>query len=492
VTLVLPVLKSDLRNLELIKDGNFGTVYKTAFKLSTDPATELAYKEFMIPAPGGGNAKPGAGAEKAAQFRDRYRFRPDLADLDRYFAWPRGVVRDDATGEICGFLMPLARPEFYWQQGRLAGKPRMLDWLISTEQNWQKAGVDLSQVTETDRFFLMLQLVYAVAWLHNQGWVFGDLSFTNAAFGLNPPMLMLFDCDEAVELADPGREPQPHSPNWYPPECVGSQPHPQDAKTDVYKLGLAIVRCMKPGKGAGTTADVKRLTGILDTEGIDLLTRVLSADRTERPPARELFLYLKGLIDPRMVPPQIIDAELITPLVPRRSEARIRWQIEKADDVQVLLGEGSPHPVTTVRLADHPSGCVFPALRCGTVTVQAINNYGTATQVIGDLARFKVPSFNANPGNLPRPNIPSFPDFNLGPFPAPPPGYPAPPRSPDVPRFEFADLLRGLAPSTVITSAWVRFMTALHGSRSRMSRILDDTKRYIVRLWRRNVRDGND
>ena len=38
----------------------------------------------------------------------------------------------------------------------------------------------------------------------------------------------------------------------------------QDKATDVYKLGLAILRCLNPGKGAATMRDPSRVAGKLD------------------------------------------------------------------------------------------------------------------------------------------------------------------------------------------------------------------------------------
>ena len=40
-------------------------------------------------------------------------------------------------------------------------------------------------------------------------------------------------------------------------ECTGSQPQEQqDFETDVYKLGLAVIRCLKPESGATTPASI--------------------------------------------------------------------------------------------------------------------------------------------------------------------------------------------------------------------------------------------
>ena len=108
---------------------------------------------------------------------------------------------------------------------------------------------------------LLAQLVYEVARLHKQDWVYGDLSFKNAAFAIDPPRMILLDCDGAADLHNQSRQ-QSHSLGWDPPECA--KRNVQDKATDVYKLGLAILRCLNPGKGAATMRDPGRVAGKLD------------------------------------------------------------------------------------------------------------------------------------------------------------------------------------------------------------------------------------
>jgi serine/threonine protein kinase len=297
-------------------------------------------------------------------------------------------VYDDHTGETCGFLMPLAPDQFLWDRGIRVGRSRTLDWVTTTEDVWQLNQVDLSEVTATDRLFLMAQLVYAIAWLHMQGWVFGDLSYGNIAFAMYPqaPRVLIFDCDDALELADPQRGKQPQTPYWIAPECLVDPDLLQDPVTDVYKLGLAVVRCLKPGKGTTTTYDVGRLDDILDAEGMALLTRTLSDDPARRPLAKELFTYLNQVATPRMVPPLIERAELVTPLLPPGSNARIHWRIEGAEQVNVYFGENPEELVRTVIPARAEGQCAFPVTRPGQVTVEASNRYGTRRLVIGDVA----------------------------------------------------------------------------------------------------------
>jgi len=457
------IMKSELGTLVPVKDGAFGSVYEApGYQLRGSETVPLAYKEYKTIATGSGGTRTGVTAERVAALRQAVEFRERLirrdprgqAELDRYFAWPWEIVRDNTSGhDVCGFLMPLADADFFWQSGNPVKQPRTLDWLISPERLWRLNGVDLSDLTETDRLFLMAQLVFAVDLLHKRGWVFGDLSFPNGAFALNPPRLVLFDCDDAAPLADKKRK-QPHSPHWYPPECEpGKPPQLQNAATDVYKVGLAIIRCLKPGSGAGTTYDVRRLDGILNAEGIDLVTRALSHVPRDRPTAEELFHYLWRFTEPRMAPPRIVSAELDKPLLLRGWDARVRWQIENAEKILVLLGENPREEVKEVTdPAAFPRGCTCPVTRSGQVTVVATSRYGSDERVVGDVALYEIPPFSVDFAQLPRADIPPIQAFPAE-FPVtalPTEGFPSMQKIPTMPNLGSADMMRHFFPDPTL------------------------------------------
>jgi hypothetical protein len=110
--------------------------------------------------------------------------------------------------------------------------------------------VDIRNIDKTERLILLTKLACAIGLLHQHDWVFGNLNFSNVAFALDPPRLMLIDCDNAAALADLRRR-QPSTVFWDPPECPiiprstkWRQQELQDTVTDVYKLALAILRCL--------------------------------------------------------------------------------------------------------------------------------------------------------------------------------------------------------------------------------------------------------
>lgn len=477
-------MKSELGRLVELQDGAFGTVYAVPqYELRGDEGTALAYKEYKatVSGQGGVTAERAAALKRAVDFRRRDR--RGQAELDKYFAWPWETVKDDATGEVCGFLMPLAQQDFFWHEGNPSGKPRTLDWLISPEPNWRAQGVDLSALGVTERLFLMAQLVFAIDLLHKRGWVFGDLSFPNGAFALDPPRLMLFDCDDAADLTDRNRK-QPHSPNWLPPECrPGRPPHLQDTQTDVYKLGLAIVRCLNPARGASTTFDVGRLRGILDSTGIDLVTRAL-LDHGQRPDAEELFEYLWSFTEPRIVPPRIVTAGLATSLVMRGAQARVLWQIEKATEVKLLLGENPPQVVREIPdPANFPDSAPCAVTRSGQLTVRAANPYGSDEHLVGDVALYEIPPFTVDFTQLPRLDIPPIPAFPAE-FPVvelPTAGFPSMQKIPSMPNLGLADMLRHFYPDPTLMVPPPHIDDAvLDSSYSVVEHIRTETERYIA------------
>jgi hypothetical protein len=115
----VPRLKSEIhrRRPIFLKDGTFGKVYKTDYTMRFS-STELAYKEYKDSAPS--LRQRGETTRNSVVFRNS-RSLNDLDLLNRYFAWPCELVMDDATSEICGFLMPLADAEFSW--GNRSAKP---------------------------------------------------------------------------------------------------------------------------------------------------------------------------------------------------------------------------------------------------------------------------------------------------------------------------------------------------------------------------------
>jgi hypothetical protein len=228
---------------------------------------------------------------------------------------------------------------------------------------------------------------------------------------------MLLDCDGAAALADPARK-QASTPYWDPPECPSPVPagerrqqDQQDDVTDVYKLGLAILRCLTPGKGAMSTRNPDRMTDQLNPKGISLVRRALAADRAVRPTAKELYGYLYEVVSSQVQPPEVRYAKLVTPLVPRGMDARVAWQIRNADELTLTAGQADPW---TVDLSSHPDGYVIEKPESGPVFITLTNKFGELHIDLGEITLYEPPAFTPTDiGALPRPVIPRLDAFSL-------------------------------------------------------------------------------
>ncbi|GII62311.1 hypothetical protein Skr01_23960 [Sphaerisporangium krabiense] len=399
----MSVREADLGSLTYIAEGAFAKVYKVEGYTMPGDRAPLAYKRFTQ-----AYDQQARSAAATVAFRDGLSSR-ERDDLDRFSTWPRALV-EDRPGNVSGLLMALIPQELFSryldENGALGSRPLLMEYLISTAEQRALAQVDLDDVPLTERLILLAQLVYVIARLHRHGWVFGDLSFRNVAFGVNPPRLMLLDCDGAASLTDDRRS-QASTPFWQPPEC----PHAgdrQDDVSDVYKLGLAILRCLTPGKGAATTTSVERLAGELDDEGAGLLARALSRDRAVRPAARELYAYLKRTVTRRTAPPRVVRMELLTPYRVRGQDVRVEWEVEDADELEVRVGQAAP---VTLDPAAHPGGYVFRPAESGRLVVVARNRYAEVTVDLGDLELYELPPFDASMARLPRVPAPRLEPF---------------------------------------------------------------------------------
>lgn len=314
------VCKSDLGPITFLAEGKSGKFFRVdQFHLPGDPAA-LIFKEFTADV-----AAQIRSAQTSAEFRIKLNL-VDRAVLDRYFVWPRALVSDAVDG-ISGLLMPLIPPEFFGRQvdpesGEIVLKLRNIVWLTSSEKQRTAAFVDLPNIDKTERLILLAQLACAIELLHKHEWVYGDLHFRSAVFALNPPKLLMLDCGCSGALTDLSRG-RFFTPFWDPPELSVNRPIDEllqkelpDSVTDVYKLGLAILRCLTPGKGATTSRAVSRLADELDGEGSTLLERAISADRASRPTAMELFSYFDNAVSRRIGVTGLIRTRWIMPTSP--------------------------------------------------------------------------------------------------------------------------------------------------------------------------------
>lgn len=404
----MKIQKSDLGPLDEIAAGAFGCVYRaSSFSLPGDPEP-LAYKEFTT------DHAHQVQAARAVVGLWNQLDASERADLARYAAWPRALVHDG--GSVCGLLMPLIPNEFFCNvvdaaSGRRVSRPREMSWLIATEAQRIAAGVDIPDIDLIDRHVLLAKLTYVLGLLHRRGWVYGDLSFKNVAIALEPPRLILLDCDGAAPLADRTRK-QSHTPFWEPPECKSGQQRLQDEVTDVYKLGLAIIRCLTPGKGAATSSDPARVSAELDAIGRGLVARAVDADRSGRPTAKDLYADFQRLLSGRVARPVVHEAVLATPLRLRGQDVLVEWEVERADEIVIHAANGQR---VTVDPQSAPSGLWFRPDSSGPVALEVRNRFGSVVEEIGEITLYELPQFDIGDVRLPQPAVPGMAPVMLHP-----------------------------------------------------------------------------
>jgi hypothetical protein len=382
-------------------------------------AGQLAYKELKASLPQNVRDEAVRSMCSAVAFRDSLPG-PDRADLDEYTTWPVAIVENQGRPE--GLLMPLIPPDFFMPVNPPGGQPgsivRELSFLATSDAYAAAMGFDLSTANDgLVRLALAAQLSYAVARLHKHGIVYGDLSLHNAAVAINPARIKLLDCDAAASTADTGRK-QLHSPFFAPPENASGAQKLQDDKTDVYKLALCILRMLVRGKGVTQLTDPTALQGILDQEGLELLAKALSNDRTRRPSAKQLFEHLKLTVVHRAQPPVLRAAGINRSFMLRGQDVTVSWQATGATRLRILGPNGLEMSIS--RPDSFPQGYAVTPSGSGAIVVEVENAHGTDSVVAGAVDLFDLPTFKFPMSVLPHPEVPNLPDVATPSAPFPP------------------------------------------------------------------------
>jgi len=246
------------------------------------------------------------------------------ARLDSMAAWPVRVVREGSR--ICGVVLPLIPDTFFQERvlptGRQARGPREVQNLFVDPALATRLG--MPSLTSAQRFGVCRDLAAALALLHENGVVFGDINAKNELYREHPePTVMLVDCDAVRIRGSAAVVKQLSAPDWNPPEgAVLTQ------ATDLYKLGLFILRVLGPGPQASTFRDPRRVNGKLDAEGRGLLTAALGPVGSVRPTAAAWSAYFAKLVVPvtaRLVAPRQAPARGVATSGWRRDPATGRW-----------------------------------------------------------------------------------------------------------------------------------------------------------------------
>lgn len=275
--------RRDIRIHALLGQGGIGRVFQAVCSGPGLPGV-LVYKEILGELTDELGVAIRRACERSVDLLDGLT-PDDQAELDPLIARPLATVVDD--GSTVGVLMRMLPPRFF-QQTASGRRPRELQLLNASPEHQRRLGMDLRAVDYTlARLSVLSQVAYALDLLHRNNLIFGDLSLRNIAVGAKPPRAMLLDCDGIASHSDASRV-QANAPFFVPPEIQDGRQRLQDRQTDVYKMGLCVVRGLSQGRGATQFNDPRRLETVLDDSSVALVRRALSPDRAERPPIGEL------------------------------------------------------------------------------------------------------------------------------------------------------------------------------------------------------------
>jgi len=167
--------------------------------------------------------------------------------------------------------------------------PREARFLFLDRQAATQRGLEFPDLAV--RLLLCQRLAYLIAFLHNNGIVFGDISSRNVLYCLAPtPGVLLVDCDAVRKVGSAPVVAQGHAPDFMPPNPYS----PQSITTDLFKLGLFIIRTLSPGVVVTSDNASDTAAGVLDETGAAMVTASVGHDAALRPSALAWYRYFRG------------------------------------------------------------------------------------------------------------------------------------------------------------------------------------------------------
>ena len=484
-------------------EGGMATVWRvdTPVPRLPDP---LVFKELRPEIVGNARRDMLAAMRGSVELRDA--FSPaELAELDTLTAWPLAMVEE--RGADVGLLMRLIDDGFFIDANPPDGVPgrRVFEFQLlgASDKQVQALGIDRSEADDyLVRLALMARLAYVVEILHRprggRRLVYGDLSLRNAAVAVHPPRILLMDCDGVADESDPSRL-QPNTPFFVPPELITKQQKLQDQSTDVYKLGLCVIRGLAVGRGVSQLSDPASpmmIAGLLDRDGVELFKRAVHRDRANRPTAEDIKDYLVGRVLALAQPAQLLSASLSRAVTIRGSETLVRWRHLHATKVRVHGVNG--FEVTDIDPDAHPNGYAIRPPTAGPIHVEVSNKHGTDELVAGHLDYYDPPAFDITEqlgGLLPRLAAPDLPRLEPPRAVAELPPYPmVGTETYPVPRVEFPSVepylnLAPLVPDTSLGAAGPRAaISRTHKEADEgLAAVLDDGVEQLLTAVRKKI-----
>ncbi len=315
----------------------------------------------------------------------------ERALLDGLAAWPLAVVEGEG-GDVVGCLVPLAAHPFYYlpaddtKNGKV---PQQAKWLVVAPKRARRAGA--AAVGERDvvaRSTVLARVCLLLELLHRHGVVYGDLSDRAVLFGAGDVAEAFVVGCEGAAIAGDGT-PQRNSAGWAAPEAFGGEDDDEDGKTDaalstapsvqtvatdLYKLGLLILRVLAPaGDGLERSRDADRVRGVLDETGQRMMQDALGEEPGDRPTAAEWYAYLRGLIVENLEAPVVRSVTVTPALVAEGDEVRLEVEFTGARQLTIELpGRADITREVGGRIVSER----FTARQSGRIGVRARNDHG--------------------------------------------------------------------------------------------------------------------
>ncbi|MBP2478443.1 hypothetical protein JOF53_007315 [Crossiella equi] len=359
----------------------------TRFRLP-DVAGPLVYKQFRDPHVAPVTLERVVGA--------RLRLAPaDRAHLDRVTVWPVRVVREHH--DTVGVLLPRIPAPFVDSVQRLGSGGtrealREVQNLFVADDTLRRIGRAVPEPEQ--RLAVCRDFAAVLAFLHDRvGVVFGDINPRNAVYRLDTsPHVLFLDCDGVRTRGTVSAARQLNAPDWFPPEDGTLS-----LATDLYKLGLFILRCLCPGPGSSVLADPAAAT-TLDAVGQQMLHAALKGDPRRRPTARDWQVHLARLSGHPVEPPLLTSARLDREVTPVGLPVQLTWTARDALRLHVHLPNGAFVDLP----ADRGEGSVLlHPERPGFVKVYAVNEVGHSWLDLGPVAVVEPPCLHELPVPLP-------------------------------------------------------------------------------------------
>lgn len=284
--------RSALGPLDELGVGGQARIYRATRLSLPGTSAPLVYKEYkrIVGRVSSNGLQHLIAARSALDDERRKRF-------DQLAAWPLAVVEDE-PGRVSGVIMELIPDRYFSSLNLPSGKVRRvstdIQHLVCDPSRAQKTGAPLP--TEPQRRILCYELSYILGMLHKMDIIFGDLNPRNVLYALSPrPSIVMVDCDAARKRGSAANVDQLHIDDWEPPEGAGAH---QTVETDLYKLGLAILRILSPVDAGPSGRDPRSAAQVLGQQGTDLLTRSLAKDPHLRTTAKEWVTFFKAGMTP--------------------------------------------------------------------------------------------------------------------------------------------------------------------------------------------------